>query len=219
MLTFTLIHTAGLAGPGTLASLASHAAAVARSSSNAINMPTGDTTGTPTTHEIRRQTFVGRFKGGYVLGPGRTSDQALQLSSTGYGGSNVTSFLWTDMRITVPTDSALPVTGVVYIIGKNVGTTGTQLFIDLTSVAGSPTVNGIPTEYTWSVDPSSSGIYTNAAGYGTGAGTMNIHFFRPGPGTVPGSRMGQMNFAINGLIDTSGNFNLIGVLGNMPKNP
>jgi hypothetical protein len=217
--TFTLIHHATLAGPGSLANLASNAASVARAS-GVQNAPTpADTTGTLTPHEVERQTFVGRFKGNYTIGPGRTTAQALQLSSLGYGGSNGTSFLWTTMRITVPTDPTQPVTGLVYIIGKNVGTTGTQLFIDLQGVAGSPEFDGIPTQYTWTVDPASSGIFANVAGYGTGQGTMNVQFFRPGPGQIPGTRMGQMNFAINGLIDTSGSSNLIGVLGNIPSQP
>jgi hypothetical protein len=219
LLTFTLIHHAALTGPGALASLASGAADEARAA-NAANAPTpADTTGTLTPHEIQRQTFVGRFKGNYTLGPGRTTAQALQLSSLGYGGSNGTSFLLTNMLITVPTDPTQPVTGVVYIVGKNVATTGTQLIIDLQGVAGSPEFNGLPTQYTWTVDPASAGIYSNAAGYGTGQGTMNVQFFRPGPGPIPGSRAGQMNFAINGLIDTGGVFNNLGVLGEIPQQP
>ena len=167
---------------------------------------------------MRRESFVGRFKGDYLIGPGRTSDQKIQLSSKGYGGANQAFHLWTDLRVTVPTDPTRPPTGVIYIISWNVGTTGTQLFLDLT---GDPTteVNGIPTHYTWSVDPSSSGIYGSAGGYGTGHGTLDIQFFRPSPGKGPGTLRGRMNFAVNGLIDTSGNFNVIGVLGNIPGRP
>jgi hypothetical protein len=216
--TFTLIHHASIATPASLVALASRAAAAARASGNANTPLPGDTTGTLTPHELARQTFVGRYKGNYIIGQGRTSDQALQLTSKGYGGGNQARFWWTDMRITVPSDPTQPVTGVIYIISRNVGTSGTQLFLDLVGNRAT-TVNGIPTQYTFSVDPSSSGIYANAGGYGTGAGTMNIHFFRPGPGPIPHSLQGQMNFAINGLIDTSGNFNLLGVLGNTPSQP
>jgi len=216
--TFTLVHQASLAVPGTLVALASRAAEVERTSGNSTTPRLGDTTGTPTPHELRRQTFIGRYKGNYLIGPGRTSDQALQLSALGYGGGNQARFWWTNMRITVPKDPALSPTGVIYIISRNVGTTGTQLFLDLVGNRATA-VNGIPTQYTFSVDPSSSGIYANAGGYGTGQGTMNIKFFRPGPGPLPHTLKGQMNFAINGLIDTSGNFNLIGVLGNIPKQP
>jgi len=220
LLSFMLVHHAQLAPPGTLEALATRAAAVSRASQGApVRVaPSADTTGTLTPHEVRRETFVGRFKGNYMIGPGRTSDQALQLSSKGYGGANQSFHLWTDMRITVPADRTLPPTGVVYVISWNVGTTGTQLFIDLT---GDPKteVNGIPTHYTWTVDPSSSGIYGSAGGYGTGHGTLDILFYRPSPGRAPHTLEGKMNFAINGLIDTSGNFNVIGVLGNIPKNP
>src|SRR5262249_16002406 len=148
--------------------LANHSAQVARASGNAATPKPGDTMGTPTPHELRRQTFVGRFKGSYIIGPGRTSDQALQLSSKGYGGGNQARFWWTDLRITVPADPAVAVTGVIYIISRNVGTTGTQLFLDLVGDRATA-VNGIPTRYTFTVDPSSSGIYANAGGYGTGA--------------------------------------------------
>jgi hypothetical protein len=220
LLTFTLIHHTQLAPPGTLAALASNAAAKAKAAQAAGPKvtPTADTTGTPTPHEVIRESFVGRFKGNYTIGPGRTSDQSLQLSALGYGGSNQSFHLWTNMRITVPTDPSVPPTGVIYIISWNVGTTGTQLFLDLT---GDPKteVNGIPTHYTWTVDPSSSGIYANAAGYGTGHGTLDIQFFRPSPGKTRGTEVGKMNFSVNGLVDASGNFNVIGVLGNIPKSP
>ena len=216
--TFTLVHQAAMAAPGTLVVLASHAAAVARASGNANTPRPADTMGTLSPRERARQTFIGRYKGNYVIGPGRTSDQALQLSSLGYGGGNQARFWWTNMRITVPKDPSQPVTGVIYIISRNVGTTGTQLFLDLVGDRATA-VNGIPSFYTFSVDPASSGIYAQGGGYGTGAGTLHIQFFRPGPGPVPHSLKGQMNFAINGLIDTSGNFNLLGVLGNIPKQP
>jgi hypothetical protein len=220
LLSFTLVHQTQLAPPGTLVTLAARAAAEAKAAQAAAPRvaPAADTAGTPTPHELHRETFVGRFKGNYLIGPGRTSDQVLQLSSKGYGGANQSFHLWTDMRITVPADRSLPPTGVIYIISWNVGTTGTQLFLDLT---GDPrtAVNGIPTHYTWTVDPSSSGIYAGAGGYGTGHGTLDIQFFRPSPGKTPGTLVGKMNFAVNGLIDAAGNFNVIGVLGNIPKNP
>src|SRR5262249_12697372 len=149
--------------------LASHAAATARASGNAGTPTPADTTGTLTSHELARQTFIGRYKGNYVIGPGRTSDQALQLSALGYGGGNQARFWWTDMRITVPKAPSQPVTGVIYIISRNVGTTGTQLFLDLVGDRATA-VNGIPTFYTFAVDPASSGIYAQAGGYGRGAG-------------------------------------------------
>lgn len=171
--------------------------------------------GLPTAHEVARQTFVGRFKGNYVIGPGRYTDQARALTSLGYGGSNQAFHLWTNMRIAVPTDPTAPADGVIYIIPWTVGTTGTQLFLDLKGDQ-STAVNGIPTHYTWTVDPGSSGLYANVGGQGTGQGTLDIKFFRPGPGDRPGTLQGQLQFAINGFINVSGVANVIGVLGNLP---
>ena len=215
LLSFTLIHHTDVAPSGTVAALAARNAAQAADTTTATPL-SGDKTGTLTPQEIRRQTLVARFKGNYTTGPGRTTTQALQLTSLGYGGSNQNIHLWTNMRLTVSTDPTQPTTGVIYVIPWNVGTTGTQLFLDLTAAPHSPTFNGIATQYTWTVDPASSGIYTNAAGYGTGSGTLNIQFFKPSPGKF-GVQNGKMNFAINGLIDTSGNFNILGVLGNIPN--
>jgi hypothetical protein len=218
LLTFTLVHQANVARPGTLVGLASHAAAVARASNNANAPMPGDTTGALTPHETARQSFVARFKGSYLVGPGRTSDQAAQITSLGFGGGNQAFHWWSNMRITLPKDPNTPITGVIYIISWNVGTTGTQLFLDLTGDPNSE-VHGLPTRYTWTVDPSSSGIYTNAGGYGTGQGTLNIRFFPEGKGQPPATQKGQLQFSVNGLIDTSGNFNNIGVLGNIPTRP
>ena len=168
--------------------------------------------GLPTAHEVRRQTYVGRFKGDYIIGPGRYTDQALALSSLGYGGSTQALHLWTNMRIVVSHDPTVAPTGQIYIIPWNVGTTGTQLILDMT---GDPTtaVNGIPTHYTWSVDSTSAGLYNSA----TGQGAIDINFFQPGRGTVPGSKRGQLQFSINGFVNVAGIFSDLGVLGNLPN--
>ena len=168
--------------------------------------------GLPTAHEVRRQKYVGRFKGDYILGPGRYTDQALALSSLGYGGSNQSFHLWTNMRIVVSNDPTVAPTGQIYIIPWNVGTTGTQLILDLTGDA-STAVRGVPTHYTWSVDATSAGLYNSA----TGEGTLDITFFQPGRGTVPGSKRGQLQFAINGFVNVAGIFSDISVLGNLPN--
>jgi hypothetical protein len=218
LLTFTLIHQANITGPRTLAGLASRASALAKASGSASTPQTGDTTGTLTPHEVRRQSFVARFKGDYLVGPGRTTDQAAQLTSLGYGGGNQSFHWWSNMRIVLPKDPNAPVTGVIYIVSWNVGTSGTQLFLDLTGDPSSE-VHGLPTHYTWTVDPASSGIYSGAAGYGTGQGTLDIKFFPEGRAQAPASQKGQLQFSVNGLIDTSGNFNVLGVLGNIPTRP
>ena len=230
LLTFTLVHSANLLGPGAVAAIQNRLAvqaaaegAAAPPATNPAESPlttTPATTGTLTPHEAVRQSYVGRFKGSYQVGPGRTSTQSFQITSLGYGGSNQSYHLWSNLRLTVPTDPTQPVTGVAYIISWNVGTTGTQLILDLT---GDPTsdVNGVPTRYTWTVDPASAGIYTSGnTGYGTGTGTLDVQFFRPGKGKGAVIEQGQLQYSINGLIDTGGGvFNDLGVLGNIPKNP
>jgi hypothetical protein len=168
--------------------------------------------GLPTSHEVRRQTYVARFKGNYIIGPGRFTDQAAQLGSNGYGGSTFDFHLWSNMRLVDPTDPAVAPTGQMYLIPWHVGTTGSQLYLDLTGDRATA-VNGFPTHYTWTVDPASSGLYANA----TGQGTLDIKFFRPGPGPQPGMQQGQLQYAINGFVNVTGISNVIGVLGNLPN--
>jgi hypothetical protein len=168
--------------------------------------------GLPTSHEVARQRYVGKFKGDYVIGPGRYTDQAAALSSLGYGGSNQAFHLWSNMRLTAPTSPDAPVTGQIYMIPWSVATTGTSLVLDLKGVAGTA-VNGFPTSFTWTVDPSSGGLYSNS----TGEGTLNINYFRPGHGPKPGTLHGQLQFSINGFVNVVGIFNVTGVLGNLPN--
>jgi hypothetical protein len=219
--TFTLIHHAAVLAPGELTALQQQVALQAQSSASSTSgsaTSSGTSAGVPTRHEIARQTFVGRFKGSYLLGPGRFTDQAAQITSLGYGGGNRTLHMLTNMRITLPADPQAPVTGVIYIVSPNVATTGSTLILDLTGDPSS-SVNGLPTRYTWTVDPASGGIFTNAGGYGAGQGTMNIRFFPARKGPSPALESGQLQFSVNGHINTSGVFNPIGVLGNIPKQP
>jgi hypothetical protein len=176
----------------------------------------GELLGAATPHEIRRELFVARLKGNYVTGPGRFTGQAAAISSLGYGGSNQMFHFWSNMRISIPTDPSQPITGTIYIIPWTVGTTGTQLMLDL---QGDPTslVNGLPTRFIWNVDPSSSGLYASTNGYTAGAGTMNIKYFPEGPGPRPATQHGQLQFAFNGFINVGGIFNVTGVLGNIPN--
>lgn len=220
--TFTLIHPAAVSNP-TVKALRDRAAAVTTPDVGVTSVnqgvpgtptapPPNENGGLPTPHEVNRQRFVGRFKGSYVIGPGRYTDQAAALSSTGYGGANQSLHLWTNMRIVVPKDPKADILGQIYIIPWTNGTTGTQLVLDL---KGDPTtsVNGFPTHYTWTVNGSSAGLYTEAEG----TGTMDVKFFRPGRGPNPGTLSGQLQFSVNGFINVAGIFNNLSVLGNIPK--
>lgn len=178
-----------------------------------VTPPPDATGGLPTPHEIRRQRYVGRFKGDYVIGPGRYTDQAAALSSLGYGGSNQAFHLWTNMRITVPSDPNATTTGQIYMIPWSIATTGTALILDLQGDPKSIGPNGFPTHYTWTVNGNSGGLYQLSQGQGT----FDIKFFRPGPGPQKGMLHGQLQYAINGSINVVGIFNDTGVLGNLPN--
>lgn len=218
--TFTLVHHTAVLAPGELTALQQQVALQAQSSASPTSgsASTSSSAGVPTPHETARQTFIGRFKGSYLLGPGRYTNQAAQITSLGYGGSNGTLHMLSNMRITLPADPSAPVTGVIYMVSPNVATTGSTLILDLTGDPSS-NVNGLPTRYTWTVDPASGGIFTNAGGYGMGRGTMNIRFFPARKGPSPAIESGKLQFSINGHINTAGVFNPIGVLGDIPKQP
>jgi hypothetical protein len=176
----------------------------------------GEVLGSPTPHELRRTFYVARFKGHYTVGPGRYTGYPTAISSLGYGGSNQAFHLWTNMRIAIPADPTQPIIGTIYIIPWTVGTTGTQLMLDL---QGDPTseVNGLPTRFTWNVDPSSSGLYATTNGYGGGSGTMNVQYFPEGRGPSPATQKGELYFSITGFINVAGILNVTGVLGNIPN--
>jgi hypothetical protein len=174
--------------------------------------PASDAGGLPTSHEVSRQRFIGKFKGDYIIGPGRYTDQAAALSSLGYGGSNRTLHLLSNMRLVLPTDANQPSTGQIYMAGRDVATTGSALVLDLTGVAGSD-FRGFPTRYTWTVDPASGGVYTSASG----EGTFDLTYFRSSPGPQPGMVHGQLQFTINGFVNVAGIFHNTGLLGNLPN--
>ncbi len=105
--------------------------------------------GLPTQAEVARERYVGKFKGDYIIGPGRFTDQALALSSLGYGTSTQSLHNNTQMRIVVSKDATVAMAK-YELIPPSVATTGATLDLDLT---GDPTtdVNGVPTHYTWTV--------------------------------------------------------------------
>ena len=105
----------------------------------------------------------------------------------------------------------------ISIVAPSVATTGTTLVLDLTAAPSSNPGN-LPTSFTWTVDPSSAGIYLNAGGYGTGSGTLTLRYTKVVHGQ--GVRAtGGLHLKINGLINTGGVFNDLGVVGDIPNRP
>jgi hypothetical protein len=175
---------------------------------------TSSETGQPTPHELARQRFVAHANGPFVTGPGRFTDQLLQGSIEASGGSNQSLNLVLRMAFFVPTDPTQPVTGVATLIPRNVSTTGSTLILDLTAAPGSGT-NALPTHFTWTVDPSSGGLYSNAAGFGMGQGTLDVHYRRGGKAARRNFPAGHASVAVKGLINTGSVFSDVGGPGNM----
>lgn len=213
--TFTLIQHTALSPATLLALEAANAARQVQANRPSLMIPPS---GTPTPHELARQTYVGKFLGSYTLGVGRTSGEARQIYTLGSGTTNQALHGQYQMRVSIPTNPTVPTTGVIALFPTNVATTGSTLILDLTA---DPTslVRGLPTHYTWSVDPGSAGLYTNGGGYGTGQGTLDIHFLNPRRGPAPATQSGKTTVVIHGLINVAGVFNDLGVPGNRYAHP
>lgn len=167
----------------------------------------------PTPHEIVRERYVARLKGSYTTGPGRFTDQSAQLASLGYGGSNQSLHLYSQLRLTVPVDTTQPVTGLVALIPWNTATTGSNLVLDLTGDPASVGSNGFPTHFTWTVNSTSGGLYAGA----TGQGTLDVTYFPTGRGRTGTTQAGRLQFAINGLVNTTGVGNDLAVPGSISR--
>ena len=216
LLTFTLSHQGTSFSPAVL--LAIQAADAARAAQSQAPPPTPSGTGIPSAHELIRQTYIGKFVGSYTVGAGRFSDQASQIYTLGSGTSNQSLHGQYQMRVSVPKDPKASIGGVIALFGTNVATTGSTLILDLTADPKS-LVRGLPTRYTWTVSPSSAGLYTNAGGFGDGQGTLDIHFI-PGGNRVPSVlAAGRTTVVIKGLINVGGVFNDLGVPGAIAKHP
>jgi hypothetical protein len=170
-------------------------------------------TGQPTAHELARQRYVANAGGPFLTGPGRFTDQLLQGSIEASGGSNQSLNLVVRMAFFVPRDPTQPTTGVATLIPRNVSTTGSTLILDLTAATGSEK-NGVPTHFTWTVDPTSGGLYSNAGGFGEGQGTLDIRYRFGGKPARPNFPAGHATVAIKGLINTGSVFSDVGGLGN-----
>jgi hypothetical protein len=155
--------------------------------------------------------FVAKFQGALVVGAPRSAGELSQTYM--FGGGNSTAFLHGDLQLGffTPTDPAQPIIGQATLTVKNVANTGDQLIVDLTAVPGAVDRHGRPTEFTWTQNSASGGIFTN----GDGSGTMQLIY---SPGRFPGqSHLHQIRSAGNaGVIfrGTLGTTNLNSTLRN-----
>jgi hypothetical protein len=154
----------------------------------------------PTAHEQAREAFVGKFKGGFITGPGRFTDQASQTFISGGGTSS--AFLHGDLQMAVytPRNPSGATTGIAALIVKNVSSSGNLLVLDLQGDTQSLDRRGRPTKFTWTVDGNSGGTFSGAVGQGT----VEIQY-RPG-GKIPkrATGAGTAGVIFRGSINTNG---------------
>lgn len=158
----------------------------------------------PTSHELHRESFLARFQGPFVIGPGRFSDQARLFTMTGGGNANQFDHGNINIGLVTPTDPSQPVRGTAALFAKNVATTGTVLVLDLTAPPNSDP-NRPPTHLTWTIDPNSGGLYTGA----TGQGTLDLIAQPGGRRPARAFASGTAGVIVRGLVDTSGIGNIL----------
>jgi hypothetical protein len=159
----------------------------------------------PTPHELARQKFVAKFSGSFITGPPRFTDQASQTFIKGGGTSN--DFLHGDVQMAVytPVDPNGETTGIAALIVKNVTNSGNLLVLDLQGDTTSLDRAGRPTRFTWTVDGSSGGTFSDS----TGEGTVEIHYW-PGAKLPARARSaGGAGVIFRGQIETNGVTNLL----------
>jgi hypothetical protein len=138
---------------------------------NPFVIASGTFDGTPTRHELARNQFAAKFAGSYELSPGRTNELATTTRLEGNG--SWTNILHGEILAVIATPvagSSLPAVGIVELNARNDSVTG-QLILRAQAAPGDTSLPA-PSHYTWVVDPSSSGGYTNALGQGT----LDVHY-------------------------------------------
>ncbi|MGE5754473.1 MAG: hypothetical protein ACM35G_01970 [Planctomycetaceae bacterium] len=158
----------------------------------------GTIDGIPTPHELARNRLFGRFNGHFDRAAGRTNELAATTRLDGVG--SYTDILHADALGVLGTPVAgsnLPAAGIVELNPRNVGVTG-QLILRVQAAPGD-TSRPAPGHYTWVVDPSSGGGYTNSLGQGT----LDIHFV-PTRRHLGAPAGGNFSMVIRGQLITSG---------------
>ena len=164
----------------------------ARSSNQSIALPTNQgpqgvnlalaPTGTLTRREQKRERFVARYVGTYVVGAGRTSTEGTQTLITATGSANTMLHSDIQMLLVTPNDPTLPISGVSSIFDRNINN-NTVLGLDLAAPSGDVNSLGLPDQIpTMTVDVNiSSGAYVE----GFSQGLVNIHYI-PSAKRTPG---------------------------------
>ena len=179
--------------------------------------------GTPTSQEIRRETFTARWVGKYTIGPPRFSDRASTIHLYGVtGGSNQFYKGKFNIAIYPPADpSATPtpgnlfanqVTGTAALFGQNYLQSGSMTVLDLhgTPAPGS-SPDALPNRLSWAYDANTSagpyaapGGVVPGSGFTQGAGVVDLHYF-PDTHPLPGTNgSGRVVLTFQGLINYSG---------------
>ncbi len=137
-------------------------------------------TGTLTRREIKREQFKARFVGTYMVGAGRTSDEANQIFISAAGTAN--TMLHSDFQglFVTPRDPSKPVGGVVAIFDRNLNS-NTVLGLDVAAPQQNVDRGGRPNNFpTVSIDVNASaGVYDEAYA----VGTMHIQYIPSGKRT------------------------------------
>ena len=117
---------------------------------------------TPTPREIRRQTFVAKFKGVYFVGPPQFTDESQRIFFNVSGGSNQIFTANGLVVINTPSSGSQPTTrATANLFGRDIATTGSDLILDLSAAPlGNP--RALPTHLTWTINGASAGTYSLA---------------------------------------------------------
>lgn len=161
--------TAMLASGSLLATPRAIGGAGGTSSTNSVSIP------------LLYRPFTARFQGPLVVGRPRGEGYLSQTYL--YGGGNSSAFLHGDIQMAyfTPTDPAQPIAGQAVMVVKNVSNTGDELVVDLVAVPGAVDRHGRPTQFTWTMNPSSGGSFSG----GDGSGTVQLIYT---PGKFPGQQ-------------------------------
>ena len=186
----------------TLAVAASGGAGLGGSSGRTGSSPTAPIVpgqGTPTPHELARETFRASFTGPYSIGPGRFSDQARIIYFRGVGGSNQFRHGDFEMAVVTPVDPAATLTGEAVMNDKSTNS-GAILGLGLAAAPQSADRFGRPTTLTFKNDPN---IYSGIYFFNTSSGTATIQYrsYNVGP---HGYGRGVATVSFQGLVYTSG---------------
>jgi hypothetical protein len=158
---------------------------------------------TPTPIELKRIAFTARFNGNYAEGPGRNTNQSAQIYIKAAGNSSQFRHGSVQLGIFVPTDPTQSASGLAQISDKNVATTGSEISMDLAAVPGAVDAKGRPTEFKWTVNNNSAGVYLGS----TGQGTLQIRYFPSGHHLHAGFT-GSTGLIFRGQITTTGVANI-----------